>query len=158
MRATLLIYIDSTGMTVWMWIQSLSHYWKYQGNMLPSSPWRFPFYYSLQDSSDPEKENTRLTVNKDHVFWIEVITWRQRMDVDLLVESVFCLSLQTGCRGCTLETWYFGFPQQQQWMQDSMIMKRNVAERRHRRSRHIIYFISYLKLHLALLLSEQWFN
>lgn len=43
---------------------------------------------------------------------------------------------QTGCRGCTLEAWYFGFPQQQQWTQDSTIMKRNVAESRGRRGRH----------------------
>ena len=40
---------------------------------------------------------------------------------------------QMGCRGRTLEAWYFGFPQQQQWTQDSMIIKRNVAERRDRR-------------------------
>lgn len=39
---------------------------------------------------------------------------------------------QTGCRGCTLEPWYFGFPKQQQWTQDSTIRKRNVAEKRHR--------------------------
>lgn len=38
--------------------------------------------------------------------------------------------LQTGWRGCTLEAWYFGFPQQQQWTQDSTIMKRNVATNR----------------------------
>lgn len=40
------------------------------------------------------KENTRLTVNKDHVYWIQVITWRQRMDVGLLVESGLCLSFR----------------------------------------------------------------
>lgn len=52
--------------------------------------------------------------------------------------GVWSLSkLQMGCRGCTLETWYFGFPQQQQWIQDSTIMKRNVAERRQRRSRQM---------------------
>lgn len=95
MCATLLIYMDSTGMTVWMWIQSLSHYWKYQGSMLPSFPWWFPFYHSLQDSKTlKKKRNTRLTVNKDHVYWIQVITWRQRMDVCLLVESGLCLSFR----------------------------------------------------------------
>lgn len=33
-------------------------------------------------------------------------------------------------RGCTLAAWYFGFPQQQQWTQDSAIMKRKVATNR----------------------------
>lgn len=37
-----------------------------------------------------------------------------------------------GCRGRTLEAWYLGFPPQQQWVQDSTIMKRNVAARKDR--------------------------
>lgn len=54
----------------------------------------------------------------------------------VFTSGVFSLSqLQTGCRGSTLEAWYLGFPQQQQWIQDSMTMKRIVAERRNRERR-----------------------
>lgn len=37
---------------------------------------------------------------------------------------------QLGCSGCTLEPWCFGFPQQQQLIQVSKMIKRKVAERK----------------------------
>lgn len=58
------------------------------------------------------------------------ITRRTGKRMEVVFTGAYPLSQrQIGCRGCTLEPWYFGFPQQQQWMQDSKIMKRNVAER-----------------------------
>lgn len=51
--------------------------------------------------------------------------------VDVAFTAVYLpRSNQTGCRGCTLEPWYFGFPSQQQWMQDSKIRRRIMAKNR----------------------------
>lgn len=57
--------------------------------------------------------------------------WAMAWGVEERTGGVCSLSQpQRGCRGCTLEAWCLGFPQQQQWTQDSTIMKRNVATNR----------------------------
>lgn len=57
---------------------------------------------------------------------VPILAW-----VDVAFTGIyFPSSHQSGCRGCTLEPWYFGFPNQQQWMQDSKIRRRIMAETR----------------------------
>lgn len=93
-----------------------------------------PLMISAKKSMTLKRSISRfVTVQQASCGWIHE-GWKKGRRLYLLVQSVL-LQLQTGCRGCTLEAWYFGFPQQQQWMQDSMIMKRNVAKRRDRKGR-----------------------
>lgn len=68
-----------------------------------------------------QRSNARFAINKG---------WRLHFLASLLLPWH-----QTGCRGCTLEPWYFGFPKQQQWTQDSTIRKTIVAEKRDRQVR-----------------------
>lgn len=129
-HVTLLIYMDSSDMAPWMWIQSLSQFWTYHGHMSPSFPWWISFDDFLQEITHSEKEHFPFNCE-----YKRVITWRMEERMEVVFTSWVCSlsQLQTGCRGCTREACCFGFPQQQQWTQDSTIMKRNVAERRDRR-------------------------
>lgn len=77
------------------------------------------------------KNSTTQEDKKHFPFYNFVWVSTQRMEerIEVVFTRAVC-SLSLAQTGCTLVGWYFGFPQQQQWTQDSTIKKRNVATNR----------------------------